>query len=473
MKLYIGILLIAVTLIGCKKDNHSSQDNYAYIGGQIINPKNNFVVITKSETTLDTIILDGNNRFLFKINDLEQGLYTFRHGDEFQMVLLEPSDSIIFRLNTLDFDESLVYTGKGDKKNNYFINEFLQNEKKEKEVFKLCQLDPEAFEKRIEELKDQKLDYLDRFKNKHETSSLFNKVAHANIDYSHYFNKEIYPFVHYGKNKADILESLPDNFYAYRQNVNYNDDFLKDYFSYQSFLKSNFNNLALKEHLGHAKNGKFNGKSVCFTLDKLKIIDSLVDNVSIKNELLYHYTINFLTKNKSEECSDAVLKSFLAKSESDKNNTQIKHYASSIYRLKRGNKLPEISVVDCDNKEQDINAVISSTTVLCFWSHSIYGHFKDTHKKLKELEVKYPEVTFITINVDDYNLEMITKTLKRNHLSFDNKYQFKDHKKAREVLAIYPMTKAIIIDKHKKIFDSNTNIFYSDFEEQLLGLLNN
>ena len=130
MKLYIGILLIAFTLIGCKKDNNSSQDNYAYIGGQIINPKNNFVVITKSETTLDTIILDGNNRFLFKINDLEQGLYTFRHGDEFQMILLEPSDSIIFRLNTLDFDESLVYTGKGDKKNNYFINEFLQNEKK-------------------------------------------------------------------------------------------------------------------------------------------------------------------------------------------------------------------------------------------------------------------------------------------------------------------------------------------------------
>jgi hypothetical protein len=40
------------------------------------------------------------------------------------------------------------------------------------------------------------------------------------------------------------------------------------------------------------------------------------------------------------------------------------------------------------------------------------------------------------------------------------------------MLAIYPMTKALIIDNRKKIVNNNTNIFAINFEEQLLGLIN-
>ncbi|GAA4270145.1 TlpA family protein disulfide reductase [Hyunsoonleella aestuarii] len=472
MKLYFALLLSILAFVGCKKESNSIDKNYAFLGGQIINPKNNFVVVAKPETIQDTIILDGNNRFLYKIENLTEGLYTFRHGDEFQMVLLESQDSLLLRLNTLDFDESLVYSGRGAKKNNYFIDEFLQNEKQEKSVFKYCQLEAKDFEKKIEYIKSKKLKHLDHFKSKYETSTLFNKLAKANIDYNYYFNKEIYPFVHYGKNKAEILASLPSGFYEYRKNVNYNDDFLKDYFSYQSFLKSNFNNLALKEHLEHSKKDYFDSKSVCFTLDKLKLIDSLVDKSSIKNDLLYHYTINFLTKNKSESCSEAVLKSFLAKSDNKEQNDLIKHYSLAIYKLKKGKILPEVAIIDCKNNEYDLNAVINTPTVFCFWSHSIYSHFKDTHKKLEELKLKYPEVSFVTVNIDNYDLKMMTKTLKRNKLSCKDKYQLKNPEESKEVLALYPITKAIIVDKNKKIIDSNTNIFYSNFEEQLLGLLN-
>ena len=149
MKLYFALLLSILAFVGCKKESNSIDENYAFLGGQIINPKNNFVVIAKPETIQDTIILDGNNRFLYKIESLNEGLYTFRHGDEFQMVLLEPQDSLLLRLNTLDFDESLVYSGKGAKKNNYFIEEFLRNEKQEKSVFKYCQLDAKDYEKKI------------------------------------------------------------------------------------------------------------------------------------------------------------------------------------------------------------------------------------------------------------------------------------------------------------------------------------
>ena len=199
MKFNITLFFVFLALLGCKEESDNTAD-YAYFGGEIINPNTNYVVLSKNEAVIDTIKLDGRNRFLYKIEGLEQGLYTFRHGGEYQMILLEPKDSVLFRLNTLDFDESLVFTGVGDKKNNYLINEFLENEKEEKHVVRLCQLSPNAYEKHVDSLKTIKVNHLEHFKSKHKPSDLFLKIAQANINYNYYSNKEVYPFVHYGKN---------------------------------------------------------------------------------------------------------------------------------------------------------------------------------------------------------------------------------------------------------------------------------
>jgi len=133
MKVILYIIIIGLSVLACKNDSNNVGE-YAFFGGEIINPNNDFVIISKSDRVLDTVKLDSHNRFTYKINDLQSGFYTFRHGSEIQMVLLEPNDSIMFRLNTLDFDESLVYSGNGSKKNNYLINEFLQNEIIEKQI---------------------------------------------------------------------------------------------------------------------------------------------------------------------------------------------------------------------------------------------------------------------------------------------------------------------------------------------------
>ena len=103
MKLHFLSLLVILTLFNCEKDGNNAEDNYAYFGGEIMNPNSDFVVILKSDVVVDTIKLDKRNRFLYKINNLKAGLYTFYHGGEVQMVLLEPKDSLLFRLNTLEF----------------------------------------------------------------------------------------------------------------------------------------------------------------------------------------------------------------------------------------------------------------------------------------------------------------------------------------------------------------------------------
>ena len=101
MRLVYYFIVIALITTSCKKE----KENFAFIGGEITNPVTKYVVIAKADSILDTISLDKNNRFLYKIDNLISGIYTFKHGREVQMILLEPKDSIMFRLNTIDFDD--------------------------------------------------------------------------------------------------------------------------------------------------------------------------------------------------------------------------------------------------------------------------------------------------------------------------------------------------------------------------------
>ena len=473
MRLPILIVIIVFAFWGCKKDQQNQADSFAYIGGEIINPTNNFIILSKDQAIIDTIKLDTRNRFLYKINNLHEGMFTFRHGGEYQMVLIEANDSLLFRLNTLEFDESLVFTGIGDKKNNYFIETFLEYEKEEKHIIKLCQLNPHLFQKHVDSIKNNKVETLKTFKKRNKTSALFDKIAQANINYNYYSNKEVYPFIHYGKNKAAILKSVPNDFYNYRKDINYSDTFFSQIHNYNTFLRHNLSNISLNTHDSHCSCDNFDRVSLCYNLDRLHLIDSLVTNTTLKNELLHYFTFMYLSKNVNAKNNEAILKSYLQKSENEEDKQMLSLYTKSLNNLKVGSKLPEIILLNNAGKEVAINTLIrGSATVINFWSYTYYNHFKDSHKKLGELKEKYPETNFISININSDNFVESNKMLASHDFDLKQEYLFKNPKESNEILATYPMTKTIILDKNKKIVNSNANIFSIQFEEQLLGALN-
>ncbi|MBU3822371.1 peroxiredoxin family protein [Flavobacteriaceae bacterium XHP0103] len=469
MKQFFHYILVASILLGCEKEKH----DYAYVGGEIINPSTNFVVLSKSDAVLDTIKLDANNRFVYKIENLHPGLYTFKHGGQVQIALLEPSDSIMFRLNMLDFDESLVFTGKGDKKNNYLINDFLQSEAEEKEVFKFCQLSPVKFEQKIDSIKAGKLLKLEEFQKKYKTSELFNNIALTSINNNYYNSKEIYPFVNYGNNKRAILNSLPEDFYAYRETIDYNNDLNKDYFNYYSFLRNTFDNISLNKHLSHSDESEnFNQRALCYNLDRLEVVDSVISNNTIKDNRLLYYTMKFLSRSENSEENYAILESFLGKSNNDDNKSTLSAVVKSLDNLKPGNNFPNVELVDLNNNEIKLSSLDRKLTVIYFWSKVHYDHFKASHRKAKELTTKYPEVSFLAVNVDEECPDLFIESMRKNRFVFENELKFKHPKEAKLELAVYPLTRTIVLNKENKIVTSSSNIFYSNFEEQLLGLLN-
>ena len=78
----------------------------------------------KDDEVIDTIYLDKNNRFMHKFDSLAPGLYTYKHNPEYQYVYFDKNDSLMLRVNTFDFDNSVVFCGRGDEKNNFLMELF-------------------------------------------------------------------------------------------------------------------------------------------------------------------------------------------------------------------------------------------------------------------------------------------------------------------------------------------------------------
>jgi peroxiredoxin len=476
MRLLYSILLLTLTFFSCKNDVATNEGETAYIGGEIINPIDKQLIIRKSNTIMDTILLDKKNRFLYKLNYFESGLYTFKlqsqNGEEFQLALLEPKDSIMFRLNTIDFDESLVFTGNGAKKNNYLINMFLENEEINEKILRYYQLEPIAFERKIDSIRKLRNANLNLFLEKNTTSKLFQQIAKGNIDYNYYLSKEIYPFAYYGDNEIKNLQSLPANFYDYRKNIDYNSIALKDYFTYKTFLRYHFKNLALSEHLKKSKDSILKRNSYCYNLDKLKLIDSLITDKDIKNPLLSISSIDYINKTKNIKELDSFLDFYYEKSTDKKDKNYIEKLVKSLKQLQVGNKIPNVTLLTYKNQDVDLHKLIKKPTALYFWSKDYKSHLQESHNKVKDLMLKYPEVNFISINIDDSHLRDNSRILQQYDLTYRNEYQLKDPKLAKETLAINPIIKVMLVDRKGKIIDPHTNLFSIQFEEELLGLLN-
>jgi len=440
MKNFVLIISLSLFITSCKQDSNEI-NNHAFVGGEIINPNASYVVFSRDNHTIDT-------------------------------VLLEDGDSLHFRLNTMEFDESLVFTGKGAKKNNYLINLFLKNEKEEQKMLHYCQLPPKDFDHKIDSFTKAKHEKLKIFERKNSTSEVFNEIADANIHYNYYANKEIYPFAYYGNNELKNLKSLPKDFYKYRDKVDYNNTRLLSYYPYYRFLNAHFNNIALTKHFKHSNDSIFVRSSLDYNLDRLDVIDSLVTNDWIKNTHIHHTARVFLNSNNNPGEISQFIERFLDKSTSESHKKEIVSMGHALIKLTPGNKIPDIALINNSEETTSLSAIIKRPTVVYFWTYRMRSNFKGIHKKAQKLKRHYPEIDFIAINAENISSENWTEALKQYKFPLDNEYRFVNPKDAKKQLVISRLNKVMLIDKGGAIVHGNANMSDHHFEEQLLGMLN-
>ncbi|RXP55772.1 hypothetical protein EC396_08040 [Lutibacter sp. HS1-25] len=413
---YLIVLILAFFVFSCNQNSVS--DSSVYFGGQIVNPRTNFVLFLKDEQILDTLILDKSNRFLTKYENLDEGLYTFKHGLEFQYIYLEPADSLLVRLNSWDFDESIVYSGVGSAKNEFLLNLFLQNEEEEKEIFSYFKLDENQFQHKIDSLKNVKETIYENFKiNEIEISEGFQHLTNVAINYPLYRLKEIYPYYY---KKAYRLASFPvlsEQFYDYRKSIDLNNDHLLFFYPYQNYV---VNFLYNQSYVEKEKDSTKNDITT-------NVLNAIVKNVSseeIKNTLLKRIVVNDFLKSKTTCAIDTTkIEIFLKNCSNQEYIDQVQNLVSDSKYVENNKLLPDFEVVSYNNDSvKNINNIIKNKkTVIYFWSTE-YMSSEYLVSRVQFLQKKYPKVHFIGVQMQPAYIDIKTDyKLKK----LDSSQQFK------------------------------------------------
>ena len=459
------LLFIPITFfVSC--DKTENKENVTVLSGQIVNPKVKYVLLEHTGEISDTIYLDDRGFFTHSFTQKKEGLFRIRHG-ELQYIYLNPGDSIVFRVNTLEFDESLAFSGKGAEKNNFLIDQFLKNETFNTNLPEEYKLAPAEFEKLIKNHQAVNNKNLNRFYKESKSSDGFWTIAKANIDYNYYSQKELYTTNH-NFNYDEAEQNYPKDFYDYRTKINCDATAFKNYYAYFSFLNRYFDNVAFDIY---KKEASFDRNSFVHNKTKLKLIDSIIKNEELKNQILSSTVRRYLINADEIEDETKMIELFNKLDLKIEDQKNIKEYAEKTSRINAGNKAPNLMLVNVENETIFLSDITNQLTVLYFWSSNNIKHVKLIHSRITELKSKFPEYNFIGINTDN-NFKTWKKIVTNSGYNHANEFQFDNAQKATSDLLINNLNKAIILDKKGVILEGNSYIFNQNFESKLLGLIN-
>ncbi len=435
----------------CK--NAEKENKITFFGGKVTNPKEAYVYFSKNDKVIDSAKINQQDRFYFSLDSIETGLYTFKHGIEFQYLYLEPQDSLLIYLNTWDFDESLIFSGKGSKKNNFLINLFLHQEKIEKKFKYYYSLNEEKFSQKIdEERKILMNQYDDLIKIEGEKpSDFFDNLAKAGINYPLYSKKEFYPLRYKDADNKYGNASVSESFYDYRRELNYNDKSLFNYGTYLYYLESLFYNLAYnKEKIDPSKNN--------FSLNFMVAVNEILVDDNLRNKYMasgfWGSFKDHLTSEQQKESQDYFFKNCT----DEKYLSEAKHAVEQCEQLKNGEKFPELIVLNSNDEEINIHTIVKDQkTVIYFWPKN-YASSEKLLNKIPTYKEKYPDILFVGIEINKTTDEW-KDFIAKNKLPIDT--QFKIDKNC-EMYSWFDgdMSRTLIVDENGIV--KNGFLFFND-----------
>ncbi len=459
-KILLSILSVA-TLASCKNKKEETEP-ITYIAGQIINPIQDYVVFSKGEAVLDTVKLDKNNFFRLRTNKIQKGLYFLKHGES-QVFFIQPGDSLLIHLNTLDFDESLAYSGKGGEQNNLLMDLYLQNEIENKNLSNWYNLSSEQFEQKIDSLQAIKMGLFEEFLQQNEVDENFKRVALANINYDYFSKKEMFAAAN-----RNYPEKFVPSFFDYRKEIDFGQNELRFYYPYYRFLNRYFENMVCAQY---GENKAIDRNSYKYNHRKIELIDSMVTADSLKNSLLRYSAMWYLLNAKDEAEERKFFETYAKMNTDQKNLEEVRKIFDASVKLTSGNKIPDVLLVNTDNTMKNLQEVIKGFTVIYFWNNHSAALHQNLHNRAAELKSKFPEYDFIAINTDAH-FKKWRKAVKDAGYNPESEYQLENLADAEKKFVLNSMNKVIIVGKDGIILEGKTNMFNSNFEELLLGFLN-
>ncbi len=386
-------ILLALLIVSCS--SQGEKVSYTYFGGKIINPKTDFVLLLKDDIILDTLKLDAENHFLGNYEKLEEGLYTFKHGIEFQYIYIQPKDSIILRLNTWDFDESLVFNGTGGSKNEYLLKLFLQNEREEKAMYKLFKEEENIFLNELYIIEKDRLATFEAFKEvTPELSEGFIKLTEYAIKLPIERMKEVYPFYYKREHNMNHFPSLSASYYDFRAEISLNEHNYIAFYPYQNYIMSRMYNAAYQDK-------EMDSSKDNITVNILNNIESTVPMEDLKNTMLKRVVVNeFLKAETFCHLQEAALNTFLDHCTNDTFKSEVKDLVHDSQVVEVDRPLKDFDLLSYDAEPNTIRRITrGDDAVIYFWSTEFMAS-QSLVKRIQYLENKFPQVSFIGVHMN-------------------------------------------------------------------------
>ncbi len=449
----IALIFSFLGVLGCVTQKEKSEN--VFFAGQIVNPTDNAVVLYSGDKVIDSTLLDKNNRFSFQLSNIKDGLYHFEHGNglkkELQYVYFEKGDSIQIRLNTLDFDESLVFSGNesGAELNNFLIDMFLSHEEEEQMIYRqVYSYEPNQFSRFIDSLRSLKISSLNALLSEVEISKTAQNIAQASIDYSYFNYKEEYPFQHKRHLGQNVIKNLPVDFYDYRKEIGYSNSHLNYLRPYHDFMKAHIKNLSFANCSFDCDSvGRTTRNHLHVNRHKLSLIDSLVEEAELKDNLFRNVAINYLLMaNDSEENIETFIDDFRFRSENNRHREEIENLYERIKKIQPQQEVPNIKVANIDGKNISLRDISKDKKVVFyFWSAADKKHFKNIVKQARHLSNTKKDYIFVGINIrtDQATWKGMVATAGLNK---ELQYKANDFDEIMKSLAISHLNKCVITE---------------------------
>lgn len=469
-----NIIFLAATLlsfISCQKQTEKSAD--VYIGGYIANPISDYVIISKNNVNLDTLFLNENNRFEGRLENTEPGIYIFKHPPENQIIFLEPGDSTLVFLNTLAFDESIHFSGKGAEKRNFLSSLYLSHQQNNRLVLTDHKMEPEEFALKSDSIRQARKNELEKLHKNHQFSAEFSQIANAAIDYEFYDLRERYAYLIRKYNRA-YVKKIPADFHDYRENISLNDDQLQDFYIYLNFIDDYLKTRSLEDC---EENVVLDPECRnLLTFDNLSrrivMVDKLITNKKIRNGFIERLAAQGINYSRNREEVKAILDLLEESNYSGRRLKDIRQMAGIQVKLLPGNNIGDLKIHDINHKPLALNEISSKPKITYHWSIASPIHYLWQNKIIEDLRFKYPEISFIGINIDQDNIPLWTNVIENN--SFDSRYEFQ-----LQELDINPYllrnysNKLLFIAPSGTIVRGNVQIDDPDLETQILEFISN
>lgn len=456
LSLYIALMLLAAC--GGTDDNYT-----AYFSGQVKNARQPYLLFSRDNKVVDTIRLDKENRFTVKFDSLTPGMYSFKLEPDYQYIYFDKNDSISVYIDANDFDRSIVFNGRGDRKNNFMMELFAMHEQSRQDTYDVFSESPDRYLHFIDSSYSKREKFYTKSKEDIHWSEGFDFYAKYRLNLNYYAYKEYYAYVHARRTASDIRKDIPKDFFNYRKKVDFNNSKLASFSPFVRYSMALTNNLAYYKTF--PKNADFEENSLQYSINKLNITDSVFKNPKIKNHILNSIAFAYLLQDQNVISNQKFLQRYSQLSTDKGPDNEIDKIRESIKELSADKNLPLIGLTDLNNNAFNIQKDITQKTVVFFWTGCARINLQKVYDKITELKAKYKDIDFIGINVD--NDTEWRKDLQIYNLKGVKQLRATNFEELRQKWVLTKINRTIVLHANGKIKNAFTNLLDDDFIKEL------